>query len=232
MASRANAGYRRRMDAMSQSLNRAAPDEGDFYVETDCCLLCGVPEDLAPEIFETGENHCFVKRQPCSQDEIDKAIRAMWSSEVDCIRYRGRDAKLLDRMAQANMSDQADHPLRPDAPVVRRDRVCFAISIETSLPKTAAQIASEFRADMRADGNVTLPRLFGRRTVWVSWFQNRFHRVRFIDEGGGCFVVHLKSRVAFQGLAWLMHDWLRARGAERIRWEAAGDSKLISPTPM
>jgi hypothetical protein len=70
------------MDAAPTS---QATANGDFYVEPDCCLLCGVPEDIAPEIFYTGEHHCSIIRQPCSPDEIDRTIRAMWSSEVDSI---------------------------------------------------------------------------------------------------------------------------------------------------
>lgn len=73
------------MEAPPSPSNEAVRVEGDFYVEPDCCLLCGVPEDLAPEVFQSGENHCFVKRQPCSRDEVDRTVRAMWSSEVDCI---------------------------------------------------------------------------------------------------------------------------------------------------
>jgi hypothetical protein len=98
------------MDPTPQSSHPTLSDEGDFYVEADCCLLCGISEDIAPEVFQTGEDHCFAKRQPCSLDEVDRTIRAMWSSEVDCIRYRGRDAGLLDRLARAGMIGQADHP--------------------------------------------------------------------------------------------------------------------------
>jgi hypothetical protein len=48
------ASYLRRMEAGSPSSPGAFGDEDGFYVEPDCCLLCGVPEDIAPEIFETG----------------------------------------------------------------------------------------------------------------------------------------------------------------------------------
>lgn len=211
---------------------RVITSDGDFYVEPDCCLLCGVPENIAPEIFETGENHCFVKRQPCSQDEIDRTVRAMWSSEVDCIRYRGRDAALLERLARAGMAGQADHPLRLDAPAGLRDRVSFGISAETSLSTSASLIASVFRADMRASGKTVLPAVFGRKAVWVSWYQNRFHLVRFTDEGDGRFAARLRSRIALQGLAWLVDDWLRAKNAEDLQWKAMGDLMSGSPTPM
>lgn len=110
------------MGTGSTSPEGAVADPGDFYVEADCCILCGVPEEIAPEIFETGDDHCFVKRQPCSQEEVDRAIRAMWSGEVDCIRYRGRDGGVLDRIARAGMIGQADHPEGTNAPLTFRDR--------------------------------------------------------------------------------------------------------------
>lgn len=220
------------MDKGPAAAKRALIERGDFYVEADCCLLCGVPEDIAPEVFQTGENHCFVKRQPCSQDEVDRTIRAMWSSEVDCIRYRGRDEGLLDRLHRAGLSYLADHPMRPDGPAALRDRVSFDISVEPGVRTSASQIASAFRTELRGSGKRVLPALFGRRTVWVSWYQNHFHRVRFIDEGNGRFLARLHSRLALEGLAWLVDDWLRARSAQGVRWEATGDPMSASATPM
>lgn len=206
--------------------------DGDFYVEPDCCLLCGVPEGIAPEIFETGEKHCFVKRQPCSPYEIDRTVEAMWCSEADCIRYRGDDAALLERLARAGMSDQADFPLRLDVPARLRDRVTFGIETETTLPTSTSLIAAAFRTDMRASGDTVLPALFGRNTVRVSWYRNRFHVVQFIDRADGRFGARLRSRNALQGLAWKVDEWLRARNAESIHWEVGGDPTSGSPTPM
>lgn len=214
---------------------RPAPSDtqdGDFYVEPDCCLLCGVPESIAPNIFETGENHCSVKRQPTSQDEVDRTVRAMWSSEVDCIRYRGRDTSMLRRLARAGMADRTDHPIQSESTAKLRDHVSFYISAETNLANSAHFIADAFRDDMRTGDNRVLPVIFGRRDVWVSWYQNRFHLVRFIDGGSGLFIASLRSRTALQGLAWLVDDWLRARRAHGICWKAAGSDMPESATPM
>lgn len=210
----------------------AITNEGDFYVEPDCCLLCGVPEDIAPEVFQTGEDYCFVRRQPNSQDEVDRTIRAMWASEVDCIRYRGHDAALLERLAKAGMTNQADHPHLPDMPSAPRDRVSFSMPAGINPPASASQIADDLRRYLRASGKKVLPRMLGRRIVWVSWFRNRFHRVHLVDDGAGRFVAQLRSRIAPQGLAWLVDDWLRAKGADDVRWEATGDPKSASSTPM
>ena len=219
------------MKAPSSPSNESGRHEGDFYVEPDCCLLCGVPEDIAPEISRTGEQHCLVIRQPCSQDEIDRTIRAMWSSEVDCVRYRGHDGATLERLARAGLADQADHGNALGLPVRLRDQVSFELAEGSNLTD-AGDVAKAFREDMRIAGNRVLPALFGRHSVWVSWFQNRFHLVCFADAGQGRFVARLRSTMAVQGFAWLIDDWLRSRSAEKIRWKASGDPSSVSPTPM
>lgn len=210
---------------------QAMTDNTEFYVEPECCLQCGVPEYIAPEIFGSDERHCFFKRQPCSPAEIDKTVRAMWSSEVDCIRYGGRNTTLLERLARAGMSGQADHPMRQSVPAALRDQVRFRVAASVDLA-SASQIASTFRTDMRASGKRVLPALFGRRSVWVSWYENRFHLVRFADTNEGRFIAHLRSPTALQGLAWLLDDWLREKSAEHVQWQAAGDPTSIGPTPM
>jgi len=224
-------GYRKRMKARPPSSKAAVHDKGDFYIEPDCCLLCGVPEDIAPEIFHTGEDYCSIIRQPCSKDEIDRSIRAMWSSEVDCIRYGGHDATMLERLARAGLADQADHRDTSGSSIRLRDQVSFEMLEGASLTD-ASQIAKAFREDMRAKGKKVLPALFGRRSVWVSWYQNRFHLVRFVNAGQGRFVARLQWTTAVQGFAWLVDDWLRAQSVENIWWETTGDPSSASATPM
>jgi hypothetical protein len=219
------------MNSTSPTSHDDAGPDHDFYVEPGCCMLCGEPEGIAPEVFETGENHCFVKRQPSSQDQVDRTIRAMWSSEADCIRYRGRDAGLLDRIARAGMISLTDHPPSVDAPPTGRDRVSFSMPMGR-FAGSALQVANALRTDMRTSGNKVLPSVFGRRTVWISWFENRFHGVQLTDQRDGRFVAHLRTRFALQGLAWLVDDWLRTTGAEDICWEATADPTAASPTPM
>lgn len=220
------------MNVKSPPSKNGLVNEGDFYVESQCCLLCGVPEDIVPEVFQTGENNCFVKRQPCSQNEIDRTIRAMWSSEVTCVRYRGNDAALLDRLAKAGMAGQADRLSTSRSQTFLRNRVSFNIGAGTALPASAAGIAGAFRADMRTSGKTALSGLFDRRTSRIAWYRNRFHRVRFSEESDARFIAHLRSRTALQGLAWILDDWLRAKGAETIRWEATSDPTSVSSTPM
>lgn len=149
-------GYWQRMEARPPSSNKAVSDLGDFYVEPDCCLLCGVPEDVAPEVFHTGDDHCSVIRQPCSRDEIDRTIRAMWSCEVDCVRYRGRDATILERLARAGMAGQADHGDTSVSPIRLRNQVSFEMPEGAGL-MDARQVAEAFRGGMRAEEKKSCP---------------------------------------------------------------------------
>jgi hypothetical protein len=65
---------------------RNAP--GKFYVLKDCCLLCGIPWEVAPELFGYDDNGCWVKRQPATQSENEKMLKVIAFQELDCIRSR------------------------------------------------------------------------------------------------------------------------------------------------
>jgi ferredoxin len=66
--------------------SRNAP--GDFYVEKDCCTLCGVPWHIAPELFGYDDNGCWVARQPANADEHRKMLQVIDTQELGCIRPR------------------------------------------------------------------------------------------------------------------------------------------------
>ncbi len=129
------------------------------------------------------------------------------------------------------MAAQADHGDTSGLPARLRGQVSIEVPTGAGL-RDAGAIAKAFRIGMRAKGNRVLPAFFGGRSVWVSWFQNRFHLVRFAEAGQGSFVAHLPSTIAVRGLAWLVDDWLRAQEFENIRWKAAGDPTSASPTPI
>src|SRR5688572_13797735 len=86
---------------------------GPFYVENGCCLSCGVPFKIATDMFEweDGDSHCFVSRQPCDPEQVDRMLHAMWSSEVECIRYRGADPAIARRIAEFGNKDSCDFPV-------------------------------------------------------------------------------------------------------------------------
>jgi hypothetical protein len=68
---------------------------GDFWVEAQCCLLCGVPWDVAPDLFDYDSRSCWVKRQPVTDDERRRMIRVLDTQELGCIHYSGSDPQLL-----------------------------------------------------------------------------------------------------------------------------------------
>ena len=85
---------------------------GDFYVEDGCCTLCGVPEAVAPDLFETGEGaeQCYVKRQPASPDELRRMVDVFARQDLGCIRYRGRDTAILNELADLGERERCDVP--------------------------------------------------------------------------------------------------------------------------
>jgi hypothetical protein len=94
---------------------------GDFYVEDGCCTWCGVPGS-APDLFETDhERHeqCFVKKQPTTPGEIEAMVAVVEGQELGCIRYAGRDRKILRLLSGKYDRDQCDEMVRD--PVFRRE---------------------------------------------------------------------------------------------------------------
>jgi hypothetical protein len=91
--------------------------EGDFYVVDGCCTLCGVPGITAPELFggfnpdgtvPPDVDHCWVKRQPRSDAELNAMVETMARQELQCIRYRGTDSRIVDRLRDIGEGDQVD----------------------------------------------------------------------------------------------------------------------------
>ena len=83
---------------------------GDFYVEDGCCTLCGVPWALAPHLFEPADDGCYVKRQPKTEEELQKMLEVIRSQELHCVRYRGRDRAIVAALQASGEGDKCDHP--------------------------------------------------------------------------------------------------------------------------
>lgn len=85
---------------------------GDFYVENQVCIACGAPEAEAPDLIDhskTEYGHCYFKKQPRTEDEIDRAINAISVSCISGLRYGGRDEKILKRLYERGQGEQCDH---------------------------------------------------------------------------------------------------------------------------
>ncbi|WP_416462912.1 ferredoxin [Sphingomonas sp. VDB2] len=85
---------------------------GIFYVEDGCCISCGVWEDVAPDLLawppDGSYSHCYVARQPQTDEELSRMMDAMHVSEVDCIRARNCGSDWAERLRQAGLGDQID----------------------------------------------------------------------------------------------------------------------------
>lgn len=84
--------------------------DGDFYVVKDMCIFCMMPEDQAPELmgFDEEVSHCYFKRQPGNPEELEHAIAAVSSSEVQGLRYAGNDEYVLRRLIEEGAAECCD----------------------------------------------------------------------------------------------------------------------------
>ena len=66
--------------------------QGDFYVENGVCTSCGAPQAEAPDLIDHSKleyGHCYFKKQPETDEEIERAINAIAVSCISGLRYGG-----------------------------------------------------------------------------------------------------------------------------------------------
>jgi len=100
---------------MSERVPENAP--GDFYVVRDRCLRCCLPHHEAPELMNDCDqefHECYFRRQPNTPDEIKQAIKAIWVSEIEGLRYGGNDQAIIRRLHELGSGQCCDNPLRMD----------------------------------------------------------------------------------------------------------------------
>lgn len=88
--------------------------QGDFYVQNQACISCGAPQAEAPDLIEHTKldyGHCYFKKQPETQEEIERAINAMSVSCIAGIRYGGKDKSILKRMYESGLQAECDYSL-------------------------------------------------------------------------------------------------------------------------
>ena len=76
-----------------------------FYVDPQCCISCGVPQAVAPDLVgwtsdETPQ--CFWKKQPQTEDNLRQAFAIFDGQEVGCHRYAGLDPDIQARVGAEN----------------------------------------------------------------------------------------------------------------------------------
>jgi hypothetical protein len=204
------------------SRDRSAPHPmnaaGPFYVEDGCCIACGVPESEAPSLFGWENNHCYVRKQPETFEELEQMTSALFFSEVDCIRYRGSDEAYITRMVENGLREQVDS--LPNTTIVKiiRDHVLFDFKSGLHSP---IDLATEYQEYLRGR-DFQRPHYQFRgpfadpvtQNAWLeySWFQERFHRVNFSREpNGNGYLIQISSDLATRSIALKVYEWLQGR---------------------
>jgi hypothetical protein len=96
---------------LARTSARRASTSGDperLYVDASCCLDCGIPWTFAPSVFAEGSGSCVVRRQPAGTNELRRVLRVLRSQDLNCVRYGGRDARVLAILRRAGCADACD----------------------------------------------------------------------------------------------------------------------------
>lgn len=72
--------------------------------------MCMMPELQAPKLmgFDEEDRHSYFKKQPAGTEEINHAISAVESSEIQGLRYAGNDPEIVRRLVDAGAGDCCD----------------------------------------------------------------------------------------------------------------------------
>jgi hypothetical protein len=137
---------------------------GDYYVEYGCCTACEVPFSEAPDLFEYDDScHCFVRRQPTTDEETNQMLSAIACAELQCIRYRGTDPKLFDRFAAMGEVDICDNPPAGFKPAIR-NHVAFKATTSAITLKELVALFTAFLEKQTTDSfryKIKRPRIRG-----------------------------------------------------------------------
>lgn len=83
--------------------------DGPFYVVNGDCMACGAPELEAPALMSHDESgHCYFHSQPSDHDETNSAIKALWASCCQAIRYSGNNPEILKKLDELGESRCCD----------------------------------------------------------------------------------------------------------------------------
>ena len=218
---------------------------GDFYVEDACCLTCGVPLHEAPEIFhwagERGSNSCVVVKQPATPTEIDRTLAAMWSGEVNCIRYRGNDYYVGRRLVEAGLADLCDKAPPADAVPLTRSHVTFQPADKArfaNIVELVENFVLHFR--MRYEGRPSgfeaeatlVVASSNHASAKIGWMNATYHTVEFTeveDHGWLAITLPCDARAGI-GLSRVVDQWLRGDSLFKdVRWFSAEQWRAGGP---
>lgn len=151
---------------------KSAP--GPFYVVKDQCISCGAPEAEARGLIEYDEEafSCFFVRQPRSDDETYRAIRAVWASCCSALRYDGSDPEVTRRLCYLGEAEQVDRlSVLPDDSKTTR-AVTFVCPADAA-SDVLRTIAQDLVAHYANSTFVALASDAGSAVVLYSWPNGR-----------------------------------------------------------
>jgi hypothetical protein len=100
---------------MQESLHLPPPLQSldlGFYVEPQCCISCGVPQEVAPSLVgwtDESQSSCIWLKQPENRVERQQAIKVLDMQDIGCHRYAGNDPAIL-RLLPAQYCDHLHPP--------------------------------------------------------------------------------------------------------------------------
>lgn len=182
---------------------------GPFYVEHECCLMCGVPWENAPELFDYDDTSCWVKKQPATEAELEHMIAVMRMQEARCIRYAGSAPDVIRRLRAVGEGEQCDQLSDPDPP----RRVSFAASDSTVLP--LLESLQRYVGVRYWMTSLSTPVSDARGTLRLARPSERARTIELELQPDGRWLLHHDGDVP---LTDTVHRWLAAFGRD-IRWQ-------------
>jgi hypothetical protein len=176
--------------------------QGDFYVVDGDCITCGAPEAEAPDLIEhqKGEyGHCYFKRQPETEDEINRAINAVAVSCISGLRYRGTDESILKKLYEIGEQNQCDNvPIYKYKEVIR-NKVKFNCNgtiqelqnlLKTKIPKRDYYKILDFKTNGKD--------FFQFILRWTNGLTGTIYKCNF-QSGGQCEIEMSKEKDGYFG---------------------------------
>ena len=212
---------------------------GPFYIENGCCMMCMAPHVQAPTLmgFDDSDGHCFVQKQPQTDEEIYRAIRAVRSAELQCLRYRGHDPDILRRLIEIGEGEACDHPLPTASVAILRNHVTFATTVAGEAWHVAT-VLKEYILSQNSEYvrfQVTHLKHHGEVVAFAySWFEDHYYTIN-VQRGEPLtsrWLVHHSPiwEVGSVGVSLMIDDWLRSdprfsdfRWYDSQAWDRAGD---------
>jgi hypothetical protein len=202
-------------------------NRGDFYINYGDCIACGAPWAEAPDIVEhTQDNHCYFKKQPETEAEMDQAIRALGVSCIAALRYGGSDESILKRLHENGMADLCDQLPQHTYRFLIRNRVFFTFTgrineIADLLIQKLTALGTHVKTENLVYQGDQHFRFF---MSWTGGARSLLYRCNKQDEG--TFLIQLGDETdqrleTTAGTGWLVHDFLKADDRiTNIKWFA------------